>query len=222
MINFHIITIFPDAIKNYFDISVLARAQKKKLIKINLYNPRDFTSDRHKKVDDRPFGGGPGMVMKVEPILKTIQFIKSKKRMRNTDVILLSPSGRQFNQKIAKDFANKYKDIIIICGRYEGMDERIKKVISDLGFRVFSLSVGPYVLSGGELAAAIIVDAVSRHIFGVLGKEESLEEKRFGIGVPVYTRPEIFEFKNKKYKVPKVLLSGNHEKIKNWKLSHKK
>jgi len=210
MTTFHIITIFPEAIRFYFETSILGRAQKKKLIKIKFSNPRDFTTDKHHKVDDKPFGGGPGMVMKVEPILKAIRTIRTSR----TKIILLSPTGKQFTQKTARDYAKKYKNIILICGHYEGIDERVAKIL-----KAEKISIGPYVLSGGELPAAIIIDAVFRHIPGVLGKEESLEEKR-GIGVPVYTRPEIFKFKNKTYRVPKVLLSGHHKKIEEWRRKH--
>jgi len=206
MTTFHIITIFPEAIRFYANSSILGRAQKNKLIKVKFYNPRDFTIDKHHKVDNKPFGGGPGMVMMVEPIIKAISKIKNQK----SKIILLSPSGKQFDQKIARDWAKKYENIIFISGHYEGIDARVKKV-----FKAEEISVGPYVLTGGELAAAVIIDAVSRHIPGVLGKEESLEEKR-GIGIPVYTRPEVFVWKGKKYRVPKVLLSGHHKKIGEW------
>jgi len=206
MTTFHIITIFPEAIRFYFNSSILKRAQKKKLIKIKFSNPRDYTTDKHHKVDDNPFGGGPGMVMMIEPIIKTISNLRSQ----ISKIILLSPSGKQFNQKMARDWAKKYKNIILISGHYEGIDERVVKIL-----KAEKISVGPYVLTGGELAAAIIIDAVSRHLPGVLGKEESLEEKR-GIGIPVYTRPETFKYKNKKYSVPKILLSGHHKKIEEW------
>jgi len=206
MTTFHIITIFPEAIRFYFETSILKRGQKKKLLKIKFSNPRDYAADKHHKVDDKPFGGGPGMVMMTEPILKAVPKIKSK-------IILLSPAGKQFNQKMARDWAKKYKNIILISGHYEGIDERVAKIL-----KAEKISIGPYILTGGELAAAIIVDAVSRHIPGVLGKEESLEEKR-GIGIPVYTRPEVFTWKGKKYRVPKVLLSGHHKKIAAWRES---
>ena len=210
MTTFHIITIFPEAIRFYFETSILKRGQKKKLIKIKFSNPRDFTTDKHHKVDDKPFGGGVGMVMKVEPIIKAVLSLNSKVLRHKSKIILLSPTGKQFTQKTARDYAKKYKDIILICGHYEGIDERAAKIL-----KAEKISVGPYVLSGGELPAAIIVDAVSRHIPGVLGKEESLEEKR-GIGIPVYTRPEVFKFKGKTFRVPKVLLSGHHKKIEEW------
>jgi tRNA (guanine37-N1)-methyltransferase len=209
---FHFITIFPEALRSYFDTSILKRAQKNNLLKIKFYNPRDFAKNKHKKVDDKPFGGGPGMVMKIEPIIKTIRTIRTPR----TKIIMLSPAGKQFNQKMAREWAKKYKNIILIAGRYEGTDERVKKIL-----KAQEISAGPYILTGGELAGGIIIDAVSRHIPGVLGKKESLEEKR-GIGIPVYTRPEVFEYRGKKYRVPKVLLSGHHKKIEEWRKKHKK
>ncbi|MEK9184061.1 MAG: tRNA (guanosine(37)-N1)-methyltransferase TrmD, partial [Patescibacteria group bacterium] len=215
--NFHIITIFPEAIANYFNSSILGLAQKKKLIKINFYNPRGYAKDKHKKVDDKPFGGGPGMVLKIEPIAQAILKIKSKiLNLKKNKIILLSPVGRQFTQKMARDWAKKYKNIILLSGRYEGIDERVKKI-----FKAEEISIGPYILTGGELPAAIIIDAVSRHIPDVLGKAESLEESR-GVGFPVYTKPEVFKYNGKKYKVPKILLSGHHQKIQEWKKKHSK
>lgn len=218
---FDIITIFPNAFDSYLNESILKRAQKKKLIQIKIYNLRDFTKDKHKKVDDKPYGGGPGMVLKIEPIVKAIHSIlrikDSELRIKNkSKIILFSPTGKQFDNKIAAELAKKNERLVLICGHYEGVDERIKKAIRDLSFKLEEISVGPYVLTGGELAAMVLIDAVSRQIPGVLGKEESLEEKRFGVGVPDYTRPEVFIFKGKKYSVPKVLLSGNHKKIKEW------
>jgi len=209
---FDIITIFPESLREYFNSSILGRAQKDKKIEINLHNLRDFANDKHKKVDDKSFGGGPGMVMKIEPIAKTILKIKSKiSNLGNSKIILFSPSGKQFTQKMAKDWAKKYDSLILICGRYEGVDARVKKVLN-----AEEISIGPYILTGGELPAAVVADAVARHIPNVLGKEESLEEERGMSGFPVYTKPEVFEFRGKKYKVPKVLLSGHHKKIKNW------
>lgn len=212
---FHLVTIFPEALKGYIESSILKRAQKNKLLKIKFYNPRDFAKDKHRKVDDKPFGGGPGMIMKVEPIIKAIKTIITDKTSR-TKIIMLSPAGKQFDQKMSRDFARKYKNIILISGHYEGIDERAKKIL-----KAQEISVGPYVLTGGELPAGIIIDAVSRHIPGTLGKAESLEENR-GIGIPVYTRPEVFIYKGKKYRVPKVLLSGHHKKIEEWKKKNKK
>ncbi|MEK7069587.1 MAG: tRNA (guanosine(37)-N1)-methyltransferase TrmD [Patescibacteria group bacterium] len=204
---FDIITIFPESLRGYFNASILGRAQKNKKIEINLHNLRYFAQDKHKKVDDKSFGGGPGMVLKAEPIIKAIDKIKKTK----TKIILLSPSGKQFTQKMAKDWAKKYDSLILICGRYEGVDARVKKVL-----KVEEISTGSYVLTGGELPSAIIVDAVARHIPSVLGKEESLEEERGMSGFPLYTKPEIFVYKGKKYRAPKVLLSGHHKNIEGW------
>ncbi|MEK9161276.1 MAG: tRNA (guanosine(37)-N1)-methyltransferase TrmD [Patescibacteria group bacterium] len=204
---FDIITIFPESLRGYFNASILGRAQKNKKIEINLHNLRYFAQDKHKKVDDKSFGGGPGMVLKAEPIIKAIEKIKKTK----TKIILLSPSGKQFTQKMAKDWAKKYDSLILICGRYEGVDARVKKVL-----KVEEISTGSYVLTGGELPSAIIVDAVARHIPSVLGKEESLEEERGMSGFPLYTKPEIFVYKGKKYRAPKVLLSGHHKNIEGW------
>ncbi len=189
------------------------RGQKKKLIKINVHNLRKWTIDKRKTVDDKPYGGGPGMVLKVEPITKVLRALGKKKK---TKVILFSAGGKQFDNVAATELAKKYDRLILICGHYEGVDERVKKIIKDLGFDFLEISIGPYVLTGGELPAMVLADAVARQIPGVLGKTESLEEKRLGIGVPAYTRPEIFKFRNKKYQVPKVLLSGDHKKIEEW------
>ena len=217
---FDIITIFPKIFNYYLNESIIKRAQKNKKININIINLRDFTNDKHKTVDEKPYGGGPGMVFKIESLVKAISSLKLKSK--KTKIILFSASGKQFDSKMAGNFAKKYDHIVMIAGHYEGVDERIKKVIRNLKLEISELSIGPYVLTGGELSAMIVVDAVSRHILGVLGKDESLEEKRYGVGVPMYTRPEVFKFKNKKYVVPKILLSGNHKKIENWRKQHQK
>ena len=216
---FDIITIFPESLKGYFNSSILARAQKDKKIKINLHNLRDFAQDKHKKTDDKPYGGGPGMVLKIEPIAKAISKIKSKisnllagkAGLENYKIILFSPSGKQFTQKMARNWAKKYDNLIMICGRYEGVDARVKKIL-----KAEEISIGPYIITGGELPAAVVADAVARQIHGVLGKEESLEEERGMSGFPAYTKPEVLEHNGKKYSVPKILLSGHHINIKNW------
>lgn len=213
---FNIITIFPHIFDSYLNESILKRAQKKNLIQIKIHNLRDFTKDKHKKVDDKPYGGGAGMVLKIEPIIRAASSIKRQASREKIKIILFSPAGKQFNNKIAAQLAKNYKHLILICGRYEGIDERVKKVFRGSGFNFHELSIGPYVLTGGELPAMVLIDAVSRQIPGVLGKQESLEEKRFGIGAPAYTRPEVIVWKGKKYPVPKVLLSGNHKKIEEW------
>ncbi len=210
---FDIITIFPKIFDSYFNESILTRAQENKLIEIKVHNLRDYTEDKHKTVDDSPYGGGPGMVMKADVIVKAIEKVASNKKQETskTKVILFSPAGKKFDNKMAASWAKKYNHLILVPARYEGMDERVKKV-----FKAEEISIGPYVLTGGEVPAMVVVDAVSRQLKGVLGKEESLEEKRHGIGVPMYTRPEVLEYKGKKYKVPPVLLSGNHKKIAEW------
>lgn len=229
---FDIITIFPEIFDSYLNESILKRARKRGLIKIKIHNLRDFVKDKHKKVvlrqaqdnreprrtiDDRPFGGGPGMVLKVEPLVKAIQFAtKNQKLKAKSSIILFTPSGKQFDNKIAAQLAKNYKQLILICGRYEGIDARLKSILHNSKFLIQEISVGPYVLTGGELPAMVLIDAVSRQIPKVLGKGESLEEERFGVGVPVYTRPEAFIYKGKKYRVPKILLSGNHKKINEW------
>lgn len=212
MMRFDIITIFPKMIHAYLGESIIKRARAKKLAEFRVHDLRDFTKERHRKVDDRPFGGGPGMVMQIGPLTRALDAILgTTASLRRKKIILFSAAGKQFTQKIAADWAKKYDHLVMIAGRYEGVDERIKKL-----HKVEEISVGPYVLTGGELPALIVADAVSRHIPGVLGKQESLEEKRHGVGVPVYTRPEIFQWKKKKYRVPKELLSGDHKKIEEW------
>ncbi len=218
--NFSVITIFPEAFQSYFSSSILKRAQERGLIKIKFFNPRDFVypakgeENKRRTTDGKPFGGGPGMVMKAEPILKAVSAAGKKPK---TKIILFSAAGKQFTQKTARDWAKKYRHIILIAGRYEGVDEKKKKIL-----KAEEISVGPYVLTGGEIPAMLVIDSVSRHISGVLGKRESLEEERLGIGIPVYTRPEELVWKKKKHKAPKVLLSGNHKKMEKWKKDNAK
>lgn len=204
MLKFNILTIFPKAFDSYFSESILKRAQKKRLVKINIHNLRDFSKDKHKKVDDRPYGGGPGMVLQVDPIYRAVQSIKSKIKKSKTRIILFSTRGKKLDSKMAKRLA-KYDNLILICGRYEGVDERVADYIADE-----EISIGDYILSGGELPAMVLTEAVARFVPGVLGKEESLEEIKGSY--PVYTRPEVF----KDWKTPKVLLSGDHKRIIEW------
>lgn len=210
---FHIITLFPEIFDSYIKGSILGRAVEDKKIRIKFYNPRDFTKDRHRRIDRKPYGGGPGMVIEAMPVIKAVE--KAKGGKKKVKIIFLSPSGKQFDNDYAKKTAKNYSDIIIICGRYEGIDARIKKV-----FKMEDVSIGNYVLTGGELPAMAIIDCVSRQIEGVLGDFNSLEDSRVASS-EVYTRPEVFEYKKKKYKVPKVLLSGDHKKIEEWKKHHK-
>lgn len=212
---FDIITIFPNAF-SYLNESILWRAQDRKLIKINIHNLRDFSKDKRKRVDNTPYGGGAGMVFQVEPIATAINSIKSGKQKRKTRIILLSAKGKTFNQKIAKRLL-KYDQIILICGRYEGVDERVAKYIADE-----EISIGNFVLSGGELPAMVLTDAVSRLVPGVI-KKESLEEESFNFDAegkvleyPQYTKPERVNIGGRMRMAPKVLLSGNHAKIKEW------
>ncbi len=218
---FDIITIFPKILDSYFSESILKRAQKNGLIKIKTHNLRDFTLDKHHKVDDTPYGGGPGMVFKADVIDRAVNKIirqsanKAKKIKSRT--ILFSLRGKKFDSEIAKRLS-KYDQLVLICGRYEGVDERVAKYIADE-----EISIGDFVLSGGELAAGVLADAVSRFIPGVLGKLESLEEIKGSY--PVYTKPEILKLggkigKLKVAKVPDVLLSGNHKKIEEWRSNH--
>ncbi len=200
---FDIITIFPAIIDSYAGESILKRAREKKLITITAHNLRDYTTDKHHKVDDKPYGGGPGMVMKVEPVYKAVQKIKKRNTSR---VILFSTRGKKFTAKEAKRLA-KYDQLIMICGRYEGVDERVAKYVADE-----EISIGDFVLAGGELPALVVTEAVARYIPGVLGKYESLEDIKGSF--PSYTRPEIFEPKRgKKWSVPNVLVTGHHKKI---------
>lgn len=203
---FDVITIFPKIFDSYFSESIIKKAQQKKLVKINIHNLRDYASDKRRTVDDKPYGGGFGMVLMVESIKKAVDFIKKKSRTKKRKVILLSAKGKKFNQKTAKRFS-KLNQLIIISGRYEGVDERVAKYIADE-----EISTGDYVLTGGEVPAMAVVDAVTRLIPGVINKG-SLEEE----GPVSYTRPETIVIDGKKRSVPKVLLSGNHQKIKEWK-----
>lgn len=214
---FHVITLFPEVCQAYTDASVLGRAQKtekgkgakvrgKKLL-VKYYNPRDFSKDKHKKVDDRPYGGGPGMVMYAEPILKAWEKAVGKKDPKKVKTLIMSPRGQVFDQARAKEFAKKYDHLVLISGRYEGIDARVKEITN-----AEEISVGDYILTGGELPALTIIDATSRHIEGVLGTFESLEDERATTG-ETYTRPEILKYKKKEYVVPKVLVEGNHKEI---------
>ncbi|MFA7385615.1 MAG: tRNA (guanosine(37)-N1)-methyltransferase TrmD [Candidatus Paceibacterota bacterium] len=209
---FDIITIFPEIFNFYFKESIISKGVKKGLLEINVHDLRSWSKDKHKKVDDKPFGGGLGMVMKIEPIYNAVKDLKKKK----SKVVLFSPRGKKFTQKTANELS-KMNQVILICGRYEGIDERVKKEIADM-----EISIGDYVLMGGEIPSMVVIEAVSRLIPGVIGKEQFLKErvdKNGGfIEYPQYTRPEVFSpKKGTNWKVPKVLLSGNHKKIEEWK-----
>ena len=236
MMRFDIITIFPKIFDSYLNESILKRAQNRGLVKIKVHNLRDYTADKHKKVDDSPYGGGAGMVLMAEPIIKiTDSLRKRSKNRKKTKIVIFSAKGKQFNQKTAYDWAKKYDNIIFISGRYEGIDERVRQILSARGGSAFGgkaeeISIGYYVLTDGDVAAMVVISAVSRLIPGVI-KLESLEEESHwnllvrkekdislgkGLEYPHYTRPEVLVYKGKKYRVPKVLLSGNHKKIGEW------
>lgn len=210
---FDIITIFPKLFESFFSESLMQKALQKKLVTVNVHDLRDCAPDKHHTVDDKPYGGGAGMLIKIEPLVKMLQKIKKKKQCR---IILLSPAGKQFTQKKAETFSKKYDQLIFICGRYEGVDARIKHYIDE------EISIGPYVLNGGEVASMAILEAVFRLIPGVIGNPESLKEETWNNDItkeqPQYTRPEIFDG----HRVPKVLLSGDHKKVLLWKEKRKK
>lgn len=201
-----ILTLFPEMFAP-LEFSIIKRARDNGIVQINLHNIRDFTKDKHRKVDDYPYGGGYGMVMAADPIYNALENILKDCR-DNPHVILMAPGGRVFNQEIAKELSKK-DHLVLICGHYEGIDERIKPVIND------EISIGDYVLTGGELASMVVTDAVCRMIPGVLSSRESFEEESFYDGFleyPQYTRPEVY----RGMKVPDVLLSGHHEKVRLW------
>jgi tRNA (guanine37-N1)-methyltransferase len=221
---FNIITIFPNILGSYLNESILKRAQEAGVIKIETHDLRDWTEDKHKTVDDTPYGGGAGMVMKIEPLYKALQAIKSqipstknqtnpKHQISKSKIILLSAKGKTWNQEMAKKYS-KLDNILFICGRYEGVDERITNFIDE------EISIGDFVLTGGELGAAVIIDSITRLLPGALGNAESaIDESHSTPGqleYPQYTRPEIFKTEGKQYPVPEVLLSGNHKKIADW------
>jgi tRNA (guanine37-N1)-methyltransferase len=208
---FHVVTIFPNFFRGPFDYGIVARAQADNLLEIRVHDLRNWTYDRHRSVDDRPFGGGEGMLLKAQPLFEAVETILPN-RAANQKVVLLSAQGRPFIQSIAHEFAG-LEDLLLICGRYEGVDERVAQHLAD-----DEISIGDFVLSGGELAAAMIVDTVARLLPGVLGNEDSARNESFSVqsdgllDCPQYTRPA--EFRG--WKVPEVLLGGNHEEIKRW------
>lgn len=217
MLHFHIISLFPETIEAYFSHSILGRAQLKsgkpkkgerEKIRISFYNPKDFVGAKHGRVDQRPYGGGPGMILEPEAMLAAAE--RALKNKKGVAKLFFSTDGEQFSESMAKKLSKK-KDILLICGRYEGVDARVQKIL-----KAKKVSVGPYVLTGGELPAAAVIDAVARFVPGVLGKSESLERSRVS-SPEVYTRPEVLKWKGKQHRVPKVLLSGNHAKINAWK-----
>jgi len=212
-VTFHVLTIFPEFFAGPFEHGVVARAKEAGLVSIRIHNLRDWTSDRHKTVDDRPFGGGEGMLLKPEPVFQAVESIWPDRKPGEAErkVVLLSAQGRRFDQSTAERLG-AVSELLLICGRYEGVDERVASHLADE-----ELSIGDYVLSGGELAAAVVVDVIARRITGVLGNEDSAVHESFSqsdriLDCPQYTRPA--EFRG--LRVPEVLLSGNHEQIRRW------
>ena len=215
---FHLITLFEEACDAYLSASIIGRARTEKKISVTYQSPRDFVAGpegSYKKVDERPYGGGPGMVMMALPVVKAVEkTLKSRSKVPRKQVIIwFSPSAKQFTNKDADALA-KYDDVVLVCGRYEGIDERAKKIIKTLA-PIKEFAVGEAVYTGGEVPALAIVDAVTRRLPGVLGKDVSVEERRIASSA-VYTRPETILYKEKKYKVPKVLQTGHHAKIDAW------
>jgi len=217
MKQFDIITIFPHILDSYLNESLFKRAQKNKIVKIKTHNLRDWTSDRHQTVDDKPYGGGVGLVFRADIIMKALRSLKQKnkktKKQKSSRVILTAANGKRFTQKDAERLA-KYDQLIFVCPRYEGVDARVEKMVDE------KISIGDYVLTGGELPAMVIMDAVARHYPSFVGKQESVKDESFSredyLEYPQYTRPEVIKYKNKNLRVPKVLLSGHHGEIKKW------
>ena len=200
---FDVLTLFPEMIDNYCGYSILKRAVENNVLQVNTINPRDFTLDKHKKVDDTPYGGGAGMVLMAQPYVDAYESVK---KQENSITLMLSPQGTPLDDKLVNDLA-KYDQIVMLCGHYEGFDERIRDIIKPM-----EISIGDFVLTGGELPALCLIDAVSRKIEGTLGKIESADEDSFSNGLleyPQYTKPR--EYRG--LKVPEVLLNGNHKEI---------
>ncbi|OGI21560.1 MAG: tRNA (guanosine(37)-N1)-methyltransferase TrmD [Candidatus Moranbacteria bacterium RIFCSPHIGHO2_01_FULL_55_24] len=214
---FDIITLFPESISPYFEASILKKARQENQIEVRFHQLRDFAFDKHKTVDDTPYGGGAGMVLKAEPVALAIEHVKSLAPDLKTRTILFAAKGSLYTQAKAREFSETYERLILVCGRYEGVDERVSEHFVDE-----EVSIGEYVLTGGEIAALVVADSVSRLLPGVLGNIESIvEESHSESGVleyPQYTKPEVF----RDFKVPETLLSGNHEAIAKWRKEHSK
>lgn len=210
---FHLVTLFEEACDAYLSASIIGRARKEKKISVKYQSPRPFVDNKWGKVDERPYGGGPGMVMTALPVVRAVEKTLKNKKGKSA-IIWFSPSAKQFTNKDADALLKKYDDVVLVCGRYEGIDERAKKILKTLG-TVKEFAVGEAVYTGGELPALSIIDAMTRRIPGVLGKDASVEERRIASSA-VYTRPETISYKKKNYKVPKVLQTGHHANIDKW------
>ena len=214
MIRFHLITLFQEACEPYLNASILGRAQAAKKISIDYQNPRTYVDNKWGKVDERPYGGGPGMVMTALPVVRAVKKALVRRKDKKIALIWFVPGAKSFTNTEA-DKLLKFDDIVLVCGRYEGIDERAFKLMKTFG-KVFTYSVGEATLTGGEVPSMAIVDAMTRRIPGVLGKDESIEERRIS-SHEVYTRPETITWEGKKYRVPPVLQTGDHKKIEAWK-----
>lgn len=206
---FDVLTLFPETIENYCDVSIMKRAKESGVFELNTINPRDYTLDKHKKVDDTPYGGGAGMVLMAQPYIDAYEDVKKQKK---SITVMLTPQGKQLDENLVCELSS-YEQIIMLCGHYEGFDERIREIINPL-----EISVGDFVLTGGELPALCLIDAVSRKLEGTLGKIESAHDDSFSNGLleyPQYTKPRDF----RGYKVPEVLLNGNHKEIAEFRLN---
>ena len=212
MLRFHLITLFPEACDAYLSASILGRARKEKKIHVDYQSPRDFVTNKWGKVDERPYGGGPGMVMTALPVVKAVKKALARRKGKIA-VVWFEPHAKEFDNKEA-DKLSKFDDVVLVCGRYEGIDSRAKKLMKTFG-KLHTYSVGNAVYTGGEIPAMAIVDAVSRRLPGVLGRDESVEERRIA-SREIYTRPETIEWEGKKYRVPKVLQGGHHAEIDKW------
>ncbi|MBP6868957.1 MAG: tRNA (guanosine(37)-N1)-methyltransferase TrmD [Candidatus Pacebacteria bacterium] len=213
MLRFHLITLFPDACEAYLSASILGRAREKKLISVDYQSPRDFVDNKWGKVDERPYGGGPGMVMSALPVVRAVKKALTRRKGKIA-IVWFEPFAKSFDNKEADKLA-KFDDVVLVSGRYEGIDTRAKNIMKTFG-KLHTYSVGEAIYTGGEVPSLAIVDAVTRRIPGVLGKDDSVEERRVAAR-EIYTRPEVFEWEGKKYRVPKVLQTGNHADIEAWK-----
>ncbi len=228
---FNIITIFPKFFESFKNEALINRAQKKELISIDIHNLRDFADDKRGTVDDRPYGGGAGMVLMFPPIYKAVESlkVKGKRKKAKMKVIVFNPKGKKFTQEMAREWS-KLDQLVMICGRYEGIDERVMTEVADE-----EISIGDYVLFGGEVPAMVVMEAITRLLPGAIGAQESLKDESFNdagemgkkqltqfLEYPHYTRPEVVVVKRKKINVPEVLLSGDHKKIEEWRKEQSK
>ena len=219
--NFHIVTLFPELVRPYLAESIVARALRAGQIRVSIHDLKKYGGNRY-RVDDRPYGGGPGMVIRAAPVIRAVLSAVGRGKLGKSKprIIILSPGGKEFTNQLAERWAKQGTPLILIAGRYEGIDARVKKILKASRIPVEEISIGNYTVTGGELPALIILDAVTRRLPGVLGDDQSVEERRVA-SHEVYTRPEIITANGRRFRVPKILLSGHHQKIDDWKLDKK-